>query len=127
MQSTRPVRILLIDDSSAIRESIGLALKDEGYSVELAPNGKAALEKIQVFKPNVVLLDMKMPVMDGWSFAKELKKLADQDIKLVVFTAAVDRIGRPEDIQADGYIEKPCHLEEIFSEVRRVLEGKPHV
>ena len=58
--------ILVVDDDASIRELIGMALVDEGYEVQAAPHGAAALEVISHSRPSVILLDMRMPVMDGW-------------------------------------------------------------
>jgi CheY-like chemotaxis protein len=67
-------RILIIEDEAALREAFALLLSSEGYEVEVAENGKVGLEKVNTFAPDVVLLDLLMPVMNGVEFLKTTSK-----------------------------------------------------
>jgi len=67
-------RVLVVDDDEAIRESIEVALTDEGYEVRCAADGAAALALIEEWNPGVILLDMKMPGSDGWTFAAAYRR-----------------------------------------------------
>ena len=63
-------RILIIEDEAPLREAFALLLRSEGYEVEVAENGKVGLEKLETFKPDLILLDLLMPVMNGMEFLK---------------------------------------------------------
>jgi CheY-like chemotaxis protein len=67
-------RILVIEDELPLREAFAFLLKSEGYEVEVAENGKVGLEKLEVFKPDIILLDLLMPVMNGIDFLKAQAK-----------------------------------------------------
>jgi CheY-like chemotaxis protein len=73
MPSPCPKCILVIDDDNTIRELIGEVLQIEGYRVETAENGQQALAKVGTTRPDAILLDLMMPVMDGWTFLQECK------------------------------------------------------
>lgn len=115
-------KILVIDDDQPTREVVTLALTDEDYEVRTAPNGRAALDVLNHFKPHLILLDMRMPVMDGWSFVTEYRKSRTEHIPIVVFTAAVDTASRASEVQADAYLAKPFVLTELFAVLDQVLE-----
>ena len=68
-------RILIVDDDESIRQIVRICLTDEGYDVVEAPNGQVALNKLNEFMPNLILLDLRMPVMDGWEFARRYETL----------------------------------------------------
>jgi len=97
-----PRRVLVVDDES-IREMVDMALSSEGHQVLTAPHGRAALDVTAKSPPDVILLDMKMPVMDGWEFARVYRAAPGQHAPIVVVTAA-----------ADGHLPKPFDLEDLF-------------
>lgn len=107
-------RVLVVDDDDSIRETVELALEDEGYYVQTAPNGKAALELMQGWQPDVILLDMKMPVMDGWAFAAAYRRRSEPRASIVVLTAAQDAARWGAEVQADGVLAKPFELEDLY-------------
>jgi DNA-binding response OmpR family regulator len=111
--------ILVVDDDPAIRATVAEILELEGYPVETAPNGAAALEAVRRRRPALVLLDMRMPVLDGWGFAREL---AEQgiDLPILVMTAARSASVWAEEIGAAGYVSKPFDLTELLSAVERL-------
>jgi two-component system, chemotaxis family, chemotaxis protein CheY len=99
-------RVLVVDDDIGIRLSLAALLEDEGYIVETATHGKEALEHIAQRRPRVVLLDMRMPIMDGWAFARELRAQG-LDLPLVVMTAARDAAAWAEEVAATAFAPKP--------------------
>jgi CheY-like chemotaxis protein len=101
-----------------------MALTNEGYAVQCAADGAAALAQIEHCSPDLILLDMKMPVMDGWEFAREYRRKSIPRAPIVVITAATDASRRAVEIGADGYLSKPCDLEELFRTVQR-FAGRP--
>src|SRR2546429_8406175 len=82
-------RVLVVDDDPDIRELLFTALEDEGFEVVPAGNGQEALAIIETFRPDVIVLDLMMPVMDGWQFAAELPA-RDEDIPTILLSPAPD-------------------------------------
>lgn len=111
--------VLVVDDDPAIRTTIADILGLEGYRVETAANGQEALDFVGRERPSVVVLDMRMPVMDGWTFARELK---DRGMRLpiVVITAAQNARRWAEEIGADAYLAKPFELTDLLETVERL-------
>jgi CheY-like chemotaxis protein len=120
MATSRP--ILVVDDDESIREFVSVALVDEGYSVVTAGDGAQALESIQRERPGVILLDMRMPVMDGWEFSRAYHATPAPHAPIIVVTAARDAAERASQIQAEGYLAKPFDLEELLILVSRFAE-----
>ena len=117
--SSRPIRALVVDDDHDIAEMVRLALTDEGYDVVLAANGSAALDASRHAPFDIILLDMRMPVMDGWSFAEEYRNRPGPRVPVIVVTAARDAAARAAEIDADGYLAKPFSLDELFAMIER--------
>ena len=110
--------VLVVDDDAAIREAVRDVLESEGIAVETAANGADALEQVGRHRPRLVLLDMRMPVLDGWGFASALR---DRGLTLpvVVMTAAADASRWAEEIGAIGVVAKPFGVAELVNAVRR--------
>src|SRR5204862_482412 len=96
--------ILVVDDDPAILEMVTWALAEEGYEVDRAKHGQAALSLIEQQPPKVVLLDMTMPVMDGWEFSQHLRERYGHQIPIVCMTAAKDARRRSQEIQAEAVL-----------------------
>lgn len=109
--------ILVVDDDEAILDIVSDVLRLEGYPVETAIDGAAALEAVERSRPSLVLLDMRMPRLDGWGFARAL---ADRGIHLpiLVMTAARDAAGWADEIGAQGYLAKPFDVSQLVEAVR---------
>jgi two-component system, chemotaxis family, chemotaxis protein CheY len=110
-------RVLVVDDDESIRSVVTAALREEGYEVLEATNGAAALEIVSRHRPVVILLDMWMPVMDGWEFVRHYRSLPGPHAPIVVMTAAVDAKRRGAEIAADGVLAKPFELEALLNTV----------
>ncbi|PTL85681.1 response regulator [Vitiosangium sp. GDMCC 1.1324] len=113
--------ILVVDDDPDLREVVTLMLEAAGYRVRQAENGQIALERIKEELPGLILLDMKMPVMDGWSFAAEFHARYAHRVPIVVITAAEDARHRAREVEAEGWIGKPFELDELGTAVLRHL------
>lgn len=116
-RADRPV--LVVDDDESIVEVLRELLESEGYAVTTAANGAEALAAIEHRAPSLVLLDMRMPVMDGWSFARTLRERR-LDVPVVVMTAAENARRWADEIGADGYLAKPFDIEEVLDTVERL-------
>ena len=115
--------VLVVEDQPDIREFVAFVLENEGFRVTTAGNGALALEEVGREPVDVVLLDMRMPVMDGWAFAREYRQRPGPHAPIVVLTAAQDAAERAAQIQADGYLGKPFQLEDLLSIVARHARG----
>jgi CheY-like chemotaxis protein len=116
----RPV--LVVEDDQALRDVIEWALADAGYLVTAAENGAVALRVVQDTPPCAILLDMRMPVMDGWTFARTYRGQAGPHAPIVVITAAPDAGARASEIQADDYLGKPFDLDDLLGIVSRYTQ-----
>jgi CheY-like chemotaxis protein len=110
--------VLVVDDDSSILETISEALSLEGYDVATAANGAEALEVFASVRPHVVLLDMRMPVLDGWGFARELKSRG-LAAHVIVMTAAQDARAWADQIGAAAFLAKPFELLDLLDHVER--------
>jgi len=114
--------ILVVDDDASIRTTVSDVLDLEGYRVVTAANGVEALEHVEQNPPALVLLDMRMPVMDGWGFARELVR-REVKVPILVMTAADNARAWAEEIGADGYVAKPFDLTDLIAAVGRLAPG----
>ena len=115
-------RVLVVDDDPDIRELLFTALEDDGFEVVPAANGQEALAIIATFRPDVIVLDLMMPVMDGWQFARELRA-RDEDIPIVLLSAARDLRTHAKALSAAEIIEKPFDLSELLPKIARVASA----
>ena len=116
--------ILIVEDDDEIRDFLSLVLQQEGYAIRTAQNGAVALRTIDQAPPELILLDMRMPVMDGWAFAQAYRGRPGPHAPILVLTAARDAEQRAREIQADGYLGKPFNLDELLELVRSTLASR---
>ena len=116
------MRILVVDDEPAVRASVERALRLEGYQVELAADGREALARLATAAPDVIVLDLVMPHVDGLEVCRRLRSLGDRTPVLVLTArdAVQDRVAGL-DAGADDYLVKPFALEELLARVRALL------
>ena len=115
----RPRPILVVDDDAAIRRVVAAVLADEGYTVAEAPDGGAALARARAAPPRLILLDMRMPGMDGWEFARRYRRRPGPHARIICVTAAVDAAARGAQIGAVAALAKPFDLDELVALVGR--------
>ena len=116
-------QILVVDDDIGIRASVGALLEEEGYQVEEAVNGLDALERLERAPPTLVLLDMRMPIMDGWEFAERLR-LGNFEVPIVVMSAARDAGTWAGEIGAAAHIDKPFDPDALVALVDDICAGR---
>src|SRR6476469_6585470 len=103
--------VLVVDDDPAIRGLVGDALREEGYSVDLAAHGREALEAMRARRPATVVLDLMMPIMDGFSFMEAChNEQLCQDVPIVVISAVQDALTRLNEMPVHASIAKPFDL-----------------
>jgi two-component system response regulator ResD len=113
--------VLLVDDEQAIRELLALYLTKEGFTVLEAANGAEALIKNQEHKPDIIILDIMMPVLDGLEVCRQIRKISN--IPIIMLTSRAedeDRIMGLE-LGADDYVTKPFNSREVVARVKAVL------
>jgi two-component system chemotaxis response regulator CheY len=115
-----PKAVLVIDDDPQIRWMLDLALRHEGYAVIPAENGQQALECLEERVPNLILLDLAMPEMDGPALAAELERRADLPrLPIIVMSADRDAGQKAAAIGAAAYLRKPFDLDDLFAVIER--------
>src|SRR5262245_9874437 len=112
--------ILIIDDDPAILATIAEILHDEGYSVRVAGNGLEGLVALEQQLPALILLDMRMPVLDGWGFVQALRE-QEVCVPFVVLTAAQDARRWAQEVGASGFLAKPFDLVELLAVVAQFM------
>ena len=115
--------VLVVDDDPDILQTLGLCLSTEGYRVLMAANGKEALDILEREHPSVILLDLMMPVMDGWQFVAELDSRGKRDVPLLILSADRGVQGHALKLKASGHLAKPFDLEELLGKVQQLTSG----
>ncbi len=113
--------VLVVEDDQDLREVTELILRDAGYPVRTVSNGAQALEAAAQALPQLVLLDMVMPVMDGWTCARLLRQRYGHAVKIVVMTAADHAGKRALEVDADDVLPKPFGLEQLLATAHRYV------
>lgn len=117
---SRP-RVLVIDDDDAICELLRQSLGDQGYAVATVPHGAAALELVKHHQPAVILVDLRMPIMDGWAFVEQYRRVASPPASILLLTAARDAEENARTLHVDGFVRKPFVLDEVTAAVERCI------
>jgi CheY-like chemotaxis protein len=116
--------VLVVEDDEDLQAMVVEILRARGYDVDAADNGAAALERVGARLPGLILLDMRMPVMNGWEFARVFRQRHNRGAPIVVFTAAADAHRAASEVEAEGCLNKPFEWDDLFAEVRRHI-GEP--
>jgi two-component system alkaline phosphatase synthesis response regulator PhoP len=123
-KKTKSAKILVIDDEAEITEIIETFLKDAGYQVLIENSSVMGIERAKNFKPDLILLDIMMPFMDGYEVCDELKKNKETENIPVIFLTGKDAKsdeGRSFKVGGDMYIKKPFSCDRLLEIVRIVL------
>lgn len=113
--------VLVVDDEKHIVQLVRLYLANEGYRVEVAYGGREALDKVRRLKPDLVLLDLMMPEVDGLEVCRQLRK--EYDTPVIILTARGDDVDKVVGLEvgADDYVTKPFNPRELLARVKAVL------
>jgi CheY-like chemotaxis protein len=115
------VRVLVVDDDESIRQIVRMCLGDEGYEVFEAANGLDALALLPDCRPDLILLDLRMPVMDGWEFARQYRLGPGPHVPIIAFIAALNAELEAADLEAANILAKPFDIEDLLAMVRSQL------
>ena len=118
-----PRQVLVVEDDKGIRDLVAMALDVVGYEVVSAEDGAAALDRLDALRPVLILLDMRMPVMDGWEFARAYAHRPGPHAPVIIMSAARDAASHAAEVKADGYLAKPFDLEELYACVEQFAGG----
>jgi DNA-binding response OmpR family regulator len=114
-------RILVVDDDTNICELLRLYLEKDGYEVMIANNGGEAVTMFQELSPDLMLLDIMLPVLDGWQVCREVRKFSDKPI--IMLTAKGETFDKVLgfELGADDYVVKPFDAKEVMARIKAVL------
>ena len=122
-------KILVADDEQSMREFLDIMLKKEGYKVSLAPNGEEVVKLVEKDLFDLILMDINMPDMDGYTLTAKIKKMDKyKNIPIVAVTANVMRGDREKSLEAgcDGYIQKPIDIDTLAQQIERFITRRPN-
>src|SRR5512139_398127 len=113
--------VLVVEDEIALRETLAYTLKKEGYKVETAADGRAALDAARHLKPDMIVLDLMLPELDGFEVCRILRK--EMSVPILMLTARDDEIDRVVGLEvgADDYMTKPFSMREFLARVKAQL------
>ena len=119
-------KIMIVDDEEKIRHVVRKTLEDKGHKIMEADSGKQCLEILKNEKPDMILMDILMPEMDGWDVVQEIKKdKANKDIIISMLTTKsedVDKVKSLSEVDADWYITKPVTKDKLVQTVGWLLK-----
>ncbi|MCF4995911.1 response regulator [Pseudomonas syringae] len=114
--------ILVVDDEYLIADILGYALEDEGFMVVKASNGRKGLEVLDRERPDLIITDFMMPVMDGLEFAKSVRATPSvHQVPIILISGAQAHIGMQRSDLFDAVLEKPFNIELIIAKVKELL------
>jgi two-component system response regulator MprA len=121
----RPARVLVVEDDDAISQVLQRSLRMEGYDVRIAADGIVALDEAHSFLPDLVILDLGLPKLDGLEVAKTLRESDDVPILMLTARDAVESRVEGLDAGADDYLVKPFERQELLARLRALLRRRP--
>ena len=116
-----PKKVLIVEDENNIAELLHLYLEKEGFETQVARDGGKAVELFRSFKPDLVLLDIMLPVLDGWSVLKKIR--AEDETPIIMLTAKGEVQDKVTGLEqgADDYVVKPFEMKEVLARIHAVL------
>ena len=123
METTVATSVLVVDDEPQVVWMLRFTLEAEGYQTFSARDGRAALDEVRQHRPNLMLLDIMMPIMDGWTVLEELRALPDEERpRVVVVSARASLRDRAKAIElgADAFVPKPFNVDDLLEVVPRL-------
>jgi DNA-binding response OmpR family regulator len=115
-------RVLIIEDDDSLRETLAEVLADDGHDVRVAPDGEVALEAMEGWAPELIVLDLMMPRMDGYEFRARQRHLPGAPTtKILILSAARDVASAAAELEADAWLVKPFGLQDVLRSVSSLL------
>ena len=115
------ISVLIVEDDKNIAELLQMYLEKEGYAVTIASDGGQGVSKFRAIKPDLVLLDLMLPVMDGWAVCKTIR--SESQTPIIMLTAKGETTDKVNGLRsgADDYITKPFEMKEVLARIEAVL------
>ena len=113
--------VLIVEDDDSIREIVHRVLEDEGYTIQLAENGVRGMEQFYLTLPDLIVMDVKMPEMDGWEMLQRLREISGCPVIMLTVFGSTDDIIKGLELGADDYLVKPFGVQELIARVSAVL------
>jgi len=127
--SQHPIKILIADDEAVVLEIMAQKIASQNYHVITAEDGQEAWEKIKAEVPDVIILDLNMPKMDGWQVLAQLRQNPPTKrwLPVIIVSAQneLESFKKGVNLEADHYLSKPCQLEDILKSIRLMLSLVP--
>ena len=117
---TKP-RVLLVDDDETLVRLLSFALEQEGFEVAVARNGAEAVSETAETQPDLVILDIMMPVMDGWEACARIRELSDAPVVILSAKPTESDVVRGLELGADDYVKKPFGVQELLARLQALL------
>ncbi|WP_353646124.1 response regulator transcription factor [Mesorhizobium sp. WSM2239] len=123
--SSRPIRVLVIDDEPSIRKLLRTSLATQGFQVFEAANGREALAQVEQAGPDLIILDLGLPDIQGHELIRKLRQ-QESSVPILVLSSRTDETGKVEalDLGADDYVTKPFGTDELFARIRAALRHR---
>ena len=127
--STHPIKILIADDEDVVLEIMAKKIASQGYEVIIARDGQEAWNKILSEIPDIIILDLNMPKMDGWATLSQLRLHPPtkrwQPVIIVSAQSELENFKKGVSMEADHYLTKPCQIEDVLKAIRLMLSLIP--
>jgi CheY-like chemotaxis protein len=115
--------VLIVEDDGDISELLAQVIREEGFQVETAKDGEAALEHVLANEPRLIFVDLRMPKMDGWQFCDELRRRFPLlDAKVVLVSASSNLPHEAEHLHAEHFLQKPFHVDDVVRLTRHYCD-----
>lgn len=124
MQSQAQFPILVVDDDYHLRNTIQLMLEEEGFVVQIAADGQEAIELAQSQQPALIVLDMGLPLLDGYEVAVQVRNCYGTNVPIVLITADGQAQEKSQRLGATAYLRKPFDMDDLIHVVQQALAGQ---
>ena len=123
---SKEARVLIVDDDSNTRTALTDLMDEDGFNTITAYDGKEAVDKALKEKPDIVLMDIRLPIMDGYEACKQIKEMEEANPKVILYTAYVDAVNvtKAREVGADDFVGKTSDFSTIRNTIRKLLEEK---
>jgi DNA-binding response OmpR family regulator len=118
-------KLLIIDDNPSITDMLELVLPPEGFEVTTVNSGNEGIELTKALNPDVVILDLMMPGIDGWRVCKEIRAFSEVPILILSAVVETEEVSKAINVGANDYLVKPAPLEKLISHVNKLAKETP--
>lgn len=116
-------KLLIIDDNPSITDMLELVLPPEGFDVTTVNSGQDGIEVTRELNPDVVVLDLMMPGIDGWRVCKEIRTFSQVPILILSAVVDTEEVSKAIDVGANDYLVKPAPLDKLINQVKSLVEN----